>query len=84
MPELPEHFEEVDEGTKESFVRNVSWDGADLIVNTVNIGTPRSKAYGDVKSWVGGIEYTNDDQIAILCNKDSGNRSDIIKYRKMQ
>ena len=44
---------------------------------------PRGE-YGDYKKAVVQKKYSNDDQIAIMLNKDSGNDDDQVAYRKMQ
>ena len=40
-------------------------------------------SYGDIKAMLVKIRYSNDDQIAILLNKDSS-EEDLLKYNKMQ
>lgn len=44
---------------------------------------PRGE-YGDYKKAVVQKKYSNDDQIAIMLNKDGGNDDDQVAYRKMQ
>jgi hypothetical protein len=41
-------------------------------------------AYGDYKKAIIQKKYSNDDQIAIILNKDSGEETDLIAYNKMQ
>lgn len=41
-------------------------------------------AYGDYKKAVIQKKYSNDDQIAIILNKDSGEEADLMAYNKMQ
>lgn len=41
-------------------------------------------AYGDYKKAIVQKKYSNDDQIAIILNKDSGEEADTIAYNKMQ
>lgn len=40
--------------------------------------------YGDYKKAIVQKKYSNDDQIAIILNKDSGNDDDHVAYLKMQ
>lgn len=40
--------------------------------------------YADYKKAIIQKKYTNDDQIAIMLNMDSGQESDILEYKKMQ
>lgn len=40
--------------------------------------------YGDYKKAIIQKKYSNDDQIAIMLNKDSGEEADILAYQKMQ
>lgn len=40
--------------------------------------------YGDYKKAFVQKKYSNDDQIAIMLNNDSGNEDDVTAYRKMQ
>ena len=44
---------------------------------------PRQPSYGYFKSCIIKKRYSNDDQIAILLNKDSS-EEDLLKYNKMQ
>ena len=44
---------------------------------------PRQPSYGYFKSHIIKKRYSNDDQIAILLNKDSS-EEDLLKYNKMQ
>jgi hypothetical protein len=41
-------------------------------------------AYGDYKKAIIQKKYSNDDQIAIILNKDSGEEIDLLAYTKMQ
>jgi hypothetical protein len=40
--------------------------------------------YGDYKKAIIQKKYSNDDQIAIILNKDSGEEADLLAYNKMQ
>lgn len=40
--------------------------------------------YGDYKKAIIQKKYSNDDQIAIMLNKDSGEVTDLLAYKKMQ
>jgi hypothetical protein len=40
--------------------------------------------YGDYKKAIIRKKYSNDDQIAIILNKDNGEEADIMAYNKMQ
>ena len=40
--------------------------------------------YGDYKKAIIQKKYSNDDQIAIMLNKDSGSEEDLFAYQKMQ
>lgn len=40
--------------------------------------------YGDWKGHLVKTRYSNDDQIAIILNKDTGNEDDLVRYNKMQ
>ena len=40
--------------------------------------------YGDYKKAIIQKKYSNDDQIAIIINKDSGSEEDLFAYQKMQ
>ena len=41
------------------------------------------QTYGDAKKWAVGLRYTNDDQIAIMLNKDDDEES-ALAFQKMQ
>lgn len=44
----------------------------------------KNGGYGDYKKAIIQKKYSNDDQIAIMLNKDSGEEADILAYQKMQ
>lgn len=44
----------------------------------------KNGVYGDYKKAIIQKKYSNDDQIAIMLNKDSGEDIDILSYQKMQ
>lgn len=44
----------------------------------------KNSAYADYKKAIIQKKYSNDDQIAIMLNKDSGMSEDLIAYAKMQ
>lgn len=44
----------------------------------------KNGAYADYKKAIIQKKYSNDDQIAIMFNKDSGEAADILAYDKMQ
>jgi hypothetical protein len=44
----------------------------------------KNGAYADYKKAIIQKKYSNDDQIAIMLNKDSGEAEDILAYDKMQ
>lgn len=44
----------------------------------------KSGAYADYKKAIIQKKYSNDDQIAIMLNKDSGDEADLLAYYKMQ
>ena len=44
----------------------------------------KSGAYADYKKAIIQKKYSNDDQIAIILNKDSGEEIDLLAYQKMQ
>lgn len=55
------------------------WSGNRLAQSIITNG-----AYGDYKKAIIQKKYSNDDQIAIILNKDSGEEADLIAYNKMQ
>lgn len=57
----------------------ILWSGNKLAQNKFKNGT-----YGDYKKAMIQKKYSNDDQIAIMLNKDSGEEMDLIAYQKMQ
>ena len=44
----------------------------------------KNGAYADYKKAIIQKKYSNDDQIAIILNKDSGEETDLLAYDKMQ
>ena len=66
------------------FEDKVKWNGEALLINGINIGVPPSRSYKDVKTTVVKFKYSNDDQIAIMCNRESGDKLDKSKYQEMQ
>jgi hypothetical protein len=44
----------------------------------------KNSAYADYKKAIIQKKYSNDDQIAIMLNKDSGEEADLLAYAKMQ
>lgn len=44
----------------------------------------KNGAYADYKKAIIQKKYSNDDQIAIMLNKDSGEEADLLAYAKMQ
>lgn len=44
----------------------------------------KNGAYADYKKAIIKKKYSNDDQIAIMLNKDSGEEADLLAYDKMQ
>lgn len=44
----------------------------------------KNGAYADYKKAIIQKKYSNDDQIAIMLNKDSGEEADLLAYDKMQ
>ena len=44
----------------------------------------KNGAYADYKKAIIQKKYSNDDQIAIMLNKDSGEEIDLLAYQKMQ
>lgn len=44
----------------------------------------KNGGYGDYKKAIIQKKYSNDDQIAIILNKDTGLEEDLFAYRKMQ
>jgi hypothetical protein len=44
----------------------------------------KNGGYGDYKKAIIQKKYSNDDQIAIMLNKDSGLKEDLFAYQKMQ
>jgi hypothetical protein len=57
----------------------ILWSNNNLAQLRFNNGT-----YADYKKAIIQKKYNNDDQIAIILNKDSGDETDIIAYIKMQ
>lgn len=55
-------------------------DLAPIYINETN----SKYSYGDWKAHIIKTRYSNDDQIAIMLNKDSGDEEDILRYNKMQ
>ena len=82
--ELPEHYEEIDESQECCPEDKVTWNGDALFINGINIGEPPSRAYNDIKTTVVKFKYSNDDQIAIICNQESEDKLDKLKYQEMQ
>ena len=82
--ELPEHYEEVDEETESYEGDKIEWLDGKLFVNSMYMGIPESNDYGGIKTSIIKTKYSNDDQLAILCNRDSGDEIDEVKYKDMQ
>ena len=57
----------------------VLWSRDNLAQRLFNDG-----AYADYKKAIIQKKYSNDDQIAIILNKDSGKDADLLAYAKMQ
>lgn len=57
----------------------ILWSEDKLAQRVVKNGT-----YGDYKKAIIQKKYSNDDQIAIMLNKDSGEEADLEAYAKMQ
>lgn len=57
----------------------VLWSGNKIAQMIIKNGS-----YGDYKKAIIQKKYNNDDQIAIILNKDSGLSDDIFAYQKMQ
>lgn len=57
----------------------ILWSGNKLAQRKFKNGT-----YGDYKKAMIQKKYSNDDQIAIMLNKDSGEEVDLMAYQKMQ
>ena len=55
-----------------------------LIVFDNTLMLVRDLDYVGWKTHIVKIRYSNDDQIAIILNKDSGEKEDILRYNKMQ
>lgn len=57
----------------------ILWSNDKLAQSVINRGT-----YADYKKAIIQKKYSNDDQIAIILNKDTENETDIMAYNKMQ
>jgi hypothetical protein len=57
----------------------ILWSDNKIAQRIINNGN-----YGDYKKAIIQKKYSNDDQIAIILNKDSGEEADILAYQKMQ
>jgi len=59
----------------------ITFDGlAPIYINETN----SKYNYGNWKKHIINLRYSNDDQIAIILNKDSGDEKDLLRYNKMQ
>lgn len=78
-----EDFTEVEINLNLATIENniITFDGlAPIYINETN----SKYNYGDWKKHIINLRYTNDDQIAIILNKDSGDEEDLFRYNKMQ
>lgn len=57
----------------------VLWSGGKLAQRVF-----RNGVYGDYKKAIIQKKYSNDDQIAIMLNRESGEATDLLAYEKMQ
>lgn len=57
----------------------ITWCNGERAIGKIKDGT-----YEDYKTKMIKARYSNDDQIAIILNKDSGNDEDAIAYQRMQ
>lgn len=57
----------------------IIWSG-----NKIGQSVIKNGDYGDYKKAIIQKKYSNDDQIAIMLNKDSGLEEDLFAYQKMQ
>lgn len=57
----------------------VKWSNGYRAIKLIENGT-----YDDYKTKMVKARYSNDDQIAIMLNKDSGDEDDALAYQKMQ
>lgn len=57
----------------------ITWSNGFRAIKLIENGT-----YDDYKTKMIKARYSNDDQIAIMLNKDSGNEEDTLAYQRMQ
>lgn len=57
----------------------ITWSNGFRAIKVIENGT-----YDDYKTKMIKARYSNDDQIAIMLNKDSGNEEDALAYQRMQ
>ena len=78
------HFKE--NGDLDNLIETASviWKDHSVYVNNIYIGTPETQSYSDIKAVVVKFEYSYDNQIAILCNKDDGSQESELQYNQMQ
>lgn len=57
----------------------ITWSNGFRAIKLIENGT-----YDDYKTKMIKARYSNDDQIAIMLNKDSGNEEDALAYQRMQ
>ena len=81
--ECIEHYEEVDEGTEDNDSIIIEINEGRLYIYGMNMGTPESMDYKGVKSAIVKVKYSNDDQIAIILNREDS-QEDEVRYQEMQ
>ena len=81
--ECIEHYEEVDEGTEDNDSIIIEINEGRLYVYGMNMGIPESMDYKGLKSAIIKVKYSNDDQIAIILNREDSTE-DEVRYQEMQ
>ena len=74
------------DGSVESIVGNniELTDSGELYANLMYMGRPESIDYKGIKTSIVKVRYSLDDQLAIICNRESGEEGDEETYQKMQ
>lgn len=81
FPSTVKNIEEI-EDTLTGFIRKgniIEWENGLRVISIIKDGT-----YESYKTMMIKTRYSNDDQLAIILNKDSGEEEDLIAFQRMQ
>ena len=81
--ECIEHYEEVDEDTEDNDSIITEINEGRLYVYGMDMGAPETMDYKGIKAAIIKVKYSNDDQIAIILNREDS-QEDEARYQEMQ